>query len=88
MDQTQYTQYVPKDPSPKFNEHLFFQFSDLKLWQLETGMITIKLLDHSTFGRNQEIGSFTVDVSYIYSLNPNHEVYRVWVPITDMLDEN
>lgn len=50
-------------------------------------MITIKLLDHTSFGANKVLGTFTVDVSYIYKLNPSHEVYRVWIPLTDSLDE-
>jgi hypothetical protein len=51
-------------------------------------MILIKLLDHNNFGPNQVLGTFTVDVSYIYKLNPNHELYRVWIPMTDSLDED
>jgi hypothetical protein len=88
MGQTQTTKYVPKDRTPKFNENLFFQFTDLKVWQLEGGMINIKLLDHSSFGRDQVLGTFTVDISYIYKLDESHEVYRVWVPLTDSHDED
>jgi hypothetical protein len=58
------------------------------VWQLEGGMINIKLLDHSSFARDQVLGTFTVDISYIYKLDEFHEVYRVWVPLTDSLDED
>jgi FerI (NUC094) domain/C2 domain len=54
---------------------------------LETGMLKISLLDHDTFGSNNMIGSFTCDVSYIYKMNKDHELYRMWIAMTDMNDE-
>jgi hypothetical protein len=54
---------------------------------LETGMIKISLLDHDFIGANNFIGTFSVDVSYIYKMNKDHELYKVWVAMTDVNDE-
>jgi hypothetical protein len=50
-------------------------------------MIKISLLDHDYMGSNNLIGIFTVDVSYIYRMNKDHELYRMWVVLTDPADE-
>lgn len=66
---------------------LFFEFANLRTEDLETGMIRISLLDHDFLGANNMIGTFTVDVSYIYKMNKDHELYRMWVALTDLSDE-
>jgi len=33
------------------------------------------------------IGQFTVDVSYIYKMNKDHELYRSYIALTDPTDE-
>jgi dysferlin len=50
-------------------------------------MIKISLMDHDFIGSNNLIGTFTVDVSYIYKMNQNHELYKMWVTMSDMSDE-
>ena len=50
-------------------------------------MIKISLLDHDFIGSNNMIGTFTVDVSYIYKMNKDHELYRMWVALSDLTDE-
>lgn len=59
----------------------------MKAWDIESGMITLNLLDHDNLRSNNFLGSFSVDVAYIYRLNKNHEIYRVWVAMTDPQDE-
>ena len=66
---------------------LFFNFDKLKQHELETAMITISLFDHDFIGSNNLIGSFNVDISYIYRMNKEHELYRMWVALTDPADE-
>ena len=50
-------------------------------------MIKISLLDHDFIGANNLIGQFTVDISFIYKMNTDHELYKMWVAMTDMNDE-
>jgi hypothetical protein len=59
----------------------------MKAWDIESGMITLNLLDHDNLRSNNFLGNFSVDVAYIYRLNKNHEIYRVWVAMTDPQDE-
>lgn len=66
MNKNQCTKFIPNDTDPQFNENLFFLFKDLKVWELESGMITIKLMNHSYLKKNNVLGTFTVDLSYIY----------------------
>ena len=73
--------------TPNFNEMLFFNFDKIKQHELETAMISITLLDHDFVGSNNLIGTFKVDMSYIYRMNKEHEMYRLWVALTDPADE-
>ena len=66
---------------------LFFEFSNLSIDDLETAMIKINLLDHDFIGANNLIGHFTVDMSFIYKMNKDHELYRMWIAVTDPNDE-
>ena len=50
-------------------------------------MIKISLLDHDFIGSNNLIGQFTVDLSYIYKMNKDHELYKMWIAMTDISDE-
>lgn len=42
--------------SPIFNSQLFFEYKNLSIDDLETGMIKITLLDHDNIGSNNFIG--------------------------------
>ena len=66
---------------------MFFEYSGLTTDDLETGMIKISLMDHDFIGSNNLIGTFTVDVSYIYKMNKDHELYKMWIAVMDMNDE-
>ena len=81
------TDYKSGQLNPIFNELLFFEFQNMKVEDLETAMIKISLMDHDFIGSNNLIGTFTVDISYIYKMNKEHELYRMWVAMTDMSDE-
>lgn len=73
--------------NPIFNEQLFFEYTNVSVDVLETSMIKISLLDHDTFGSNNMIGTFTVDLSFIYKMNKDHELDKKWIAMTDMSDE-
>jgi len=87
MGQTKLTDYRPSTNSPMFNEMLFFEFTNLRVNELETGMIKIGLYDHDFIGSNNLLGMFTVDVAQIYRINKDHELYMMWVAVTDPVDE-
>lgn len=87
MDQTKMTGYKSATNNPIFNDLLFFEFNNLKLQDLDTAMIKVSLLDHDFIGSNNMIGQFTVDMAYIYKMNKDHELYRMWVAMTDIHDE-
>lgn len=73
--------------SPIFNELLFFEFNNLTLDDLDSAMVKISLLDHDFIGANNLIGQFTVDISFIYKMNKDHELYKMWIAMTDPSDE-
>jgi hypothetical protein len=81
------TDYKSGQINPIFNELLFFEFQNMKLEDLDTAMIKVSLLDHDFIGSNNLIGQFTVDLAYIYKMNKEHELYRMWVAMTDVADE-
>lgn len=88
MGQTKITEYQPKTENPIFNQMLFFEFDGLKINELETGMIELTLLDHESFSANNVLGTFSVDIAYIYRMNHHHELYRMWIALTDPCDED
>jgi len=49
--------------SPIFNSQMFFEYTNLSLDDLETGMIKISLMDHDVIGSNNLIGQSTLDIS-------------------------
>jgi len=87
LGQSKCTDYKPGTLNPNFNEMLFFNFDKVKQHELETAMISISLFDHDFVGSNNLIGKFTVDIAYIYRMNQEHELYRMWVALTDPADE-
>jgi Ca2+-dependent lipid-binding protein len=87
MGETKTTDYKKATASPIFNEQLFYEFTGKSIDDLETGMIKIRLMDHDFIGSNNLLGTFTVDVSFIYKMNTDHELYRMWVAMTDPNDE-
>jgi C2 domain len=58
MNVTKMTDYKSGQLNPIFNEQLFFEYTNLKVDELEIAMIKINLLDHDFIGANNLIGSF------------------------------
>ena len=48
--------------------------------------ISLTIYDRNAITANTHIGKFTVDVSYIYQMNMDHELYRRWVALVDTTD--
>lgn len=87
MGQSKVTDYKSGQLNPIFNEQMFFEFKNQTVDDLESGMIKISLMDHDFIGSNNLIGTFTCDLSYIYKMNKDHELYKMWVTMSDMSDE-
>eukprot|EP00298_Acanthocystis_sp_HF-20_P010837 c19077_g1_i1.p1 GENE.c19077_g1_i1~~c19077_g1_i1.p1 ORF type:complete len:1291 (+),score=523.40 c19077_g1_i1:39-3875(+) len=73
--------------SPYFDHLLFWEFQDFTLDHFEYGKINIAIYDTNTPLRSHIIGSYEFDVMYVYH-QPNHEVYKSWVAVTDPTDQN
>jgi dysferlin len=46
-------------------------------------MVELTLMDHETFGSDKVLGTFSVDLAYVYRMNKHHELYRMWIAMTD-----
>ena len=51
-----------------WSEHIFVEQKDVSIQQAEAGKILIKLLDKGLF-KNETIGQFEFDLSYIYLMD-------------------
>ncbi|KAG5177195.1 hypothetical protein JKP88DRAFT_282166 [Tribonema minus] len=71
--------------SAVFDDLFYFELNDIKRADLESGTVRVDVLD-SDLGKSKVdlIGSFQIDVEYIYFLTDHHELYRQWVPLVDM----
>lgn len=49
--------------------------------QMEAEVVRISVYDANTLLRNELIGTFQLDLSYVY-FQPHHEVHRQWVALT------
>ncbi|CAI2384461.1 unnamed protein product [Moneuplotes crassus] len=72
--------------SPIFNETLYFELNKMSETELEQAVIDLSLYDYNALSTNSFIGKFTIDAAYIYQMNPDHELYRKWVILTDTTD--
>jgi hypothetical protein len=83
---TKRTEQQTNTLSPIFNETLFFTLEDVSEFQLEQTVISISLFDYNWLSTNSFLGKFTIDAAYIYQMNPDHELFRKWVIMTDTTD--
>ena len=82
------TNYCKETLAPIFNETLFFSFNNLSMEELTTAEIEIGVYDHNTLSKDAMIGMFSVDLSFVYELNKDHEIYRKWVILQYTTDES
>jgi Ca2+-dependent lipid-binding protein len=74
---------MPNTLSPIWNEMLFFTLKNVAQEDLDSAELNLSCFDYNTIGSNATIGMFNVDLSYLYKMNKNHELYRRWVPLMD-----
>ena len=46
--------------------------------EFEVGKVTALVEDAETFGKNELIGLYDIDMAFVYSM-PGHEVYKKWL---------
>lgn len=76
--QKQNTEVHEKTLNCVFDELLIFNKRDLDKEEFEEEVIKVSVMDADTFTRNDLIGAYTVDLSFVY-FRENHEIYRTWV---------
>ena len=82
LGQKKHTKAFSNRTSAVWDETLFFNFSNLEKEQIEEAMVTVSVYDADTFSRDDLIGSYSFDASYVY-FQKHHEVHNQWVGITD-----
>lgn len=81
----QNTAVVDKSLSAVWDELLIFNLRNLDKEEFEQGQIRVNVMDADTLTRNDMIGSYTVDASFIY-FKKDHEQYRTWVALINEED--
>ena len=69
--------------SAAFDEVFIFDHPKLEKEQVETGMVTIRVMDADTFSKADLIGGYTFDASYVYA-QKGHELHRKWFGLYDL----
>eukprot|EP00762_Andalucia_godoyi_P001218 ANDGO_04901.mRNA.1 Synaptotagmin-4 len=82
-DQRQETIAHKKTVSCVWDHHMLFTVN-LSEEEFENGKIQIKVYDANTVFRNELIGNYDIDLSYVHS-QKNHELYRRWVVLLDTI---
>eukprot|EP00743_Colponemidia_sp_Colp-15_P008352 GILK01009071.1.p1 GENE.GILK01009071.1~~GILK01009071.1.p1 ORF type:complete len:1605 (-),score=326.59 GILK01009071.1:77-4891(-) len=87
FDKKKTTKIEQKTLNPNWDQTFTFNFTNLTVSDIETGRCTFTVYDANTLLRNDPIGSFEIDLAYIYQDFENHEMFRQWVALTDTTDE-
>ena len=68
--------------NPRWDEVLYFELNKLEPDQLSQGTALIEVFDENIWTRNDLIGVFEFDLSWIY-YREHHEVYNQWIALTN-----
>eukprot|EP00741_Cyanophora_paradoxa_P024855 tig00000310_g23996.t1 len=79
------TSYKRRTLSCIFDEMLTYEFKLEDASELEMGKVTVTVNDWNRILRDTPIGMYEFDIAYVYD-QPDHELYKAWVPLTDPLD--
>ncbi|KAJ8599899.1 hypothetical protein CTAYLR_002819 [Chrysophaeum taylorii] len=79
------TKVHPKVLSCVFDELFIINKRGLDKEEFSEGSIRVSVMDADTVTRNDLIGSYVVDASYVY-FQKNHEIYRTWVALINDQD--
>jgi hypothetical protein len=67
--------------SAVYDELFIMNFRDLDKDDVESGVISLQVMDADTLSRNDPIGSYLLDLSFVYC-RKNQELHRQWVALT------
>jgi len=70
----------------QWNEHIFFEPTDLKPRDIHNGKLSIRILDQQML-KNAVVGSYEIDLSYIY-FKEKHAIFNQWVGISNPTSQN
>ena len=87
LNQKKYTKPKKKTLSPLFNEVFFLRLKNMDKEQLETMTIKFTVLDKNSFiAKDSIMGAYELDLTSVY-FSLNHELYQIWLTLTDPTDE-
>ena len=69
--------------SAAFDEVFVLDHPKLEKEDVETGLITIRVMDADLLSKSDLIGGYTFDTSYVYA-QKNHELHRKWFGLFDL----
>eukprot|EP00002_Diphylleia_rotans_P036357 TRINITY_DN799_c0_g1_i1.p1 TRINITY_DN799_c0_g1~~TRINITY_DN799_c0_g1_i1.p1 ORF type:complete len:1445 (-),score=361.51 TRINITY_DN799_c0_g1_i1:290-4624(-) len=81
------TEVKKKVLSCVWDRTFIFEEKNMQAIDVECSKVNVSVFDHNGISRNELIGSYEFGMSYVYN-QKNHEIWRVWVPLTDVTDEN
>ena len=88
FNQTKRTAKPPKDcEAYTFNEHIYFDQTDLSADTLESSKILIEVYDYHHFERKYYFGVQEFDFGYIYS-KENHCIRNLWIALANPESED
>jgi len=74
----QSTAVMDKCANPVYDELFIFNKRNIDKLEFEEELIKISVMDADTFTRDDVIGTYVVDSTYVY-FRKNHEIHRTWV---------
>ena len=82
FDEKKSTKIKNKTKNPRWDQVLYFELNKLEPDQLSQGKALIQVFDADILTRNDLIGAFEFDLSWIY-YREHHEVYNQWIALTN-----
>ena len=80
FDEKKSTKIKSKTNSPRWDQVLIFELNKLEPDQMSHGKVLLEVFDANNVMKNELIGSFEFDLSWIY-YREHHEVYNEWIPL-------
>jgi len=82
LGETQTTEVKEKCLNCVFDELFIINKRDMDKEDFDESLLKLEVMDADSLTRNDLIGSYTVDLSWIY-FRPRHELYRSWVGLSN-----
>ena len=83
--QKQNTAVINSTLNPVFDDLLIFNMKGLDKEEFEEGLVKVMVKDSDLLTRNDIIGSYSFDATYVY-YQGDHELYETWVALINEVD--